>query len=363
MKSRWIFAPILYLVVFLAISFLIPGYLSHNNNSTHHYVRGKIVKIDIKNVQSDTVKKIYHVQIYENKKKKVVEIEFLEHKNSPSIFKINTKVIVARDSNGINAIQDIDRISYTPFILLLFLVFIVITIGIKGIRAFLGLYVSIAILFFITIPLILRGHDALMICVVSALIISVCSIFITHGLNKVSFISLLCISATLFISGISSYFLTSILHLYGRAQEASFYINFHSSYRIDLRGLLLGGIIIGSLGILDDIIITQITLIKEASKFYKRNSFNNLFHHSLIVGKEHIAALINTLALAYIGPSLPLFVLLATNKSLPLWVILNSEILMEEFVRTFAGSLALVCAVPITSLLGALFYRKKITAN
>ena len=126
---------------------------------------------------------------------------------------------------------------------------------------------------------------------------------------------------------------------------------------------MLGGIIIGSLGILDDIIITQITLIKEASKFYKRNSFNNLFHHSLIVGKEHIAALINTLALAYIGPSLPLFVLLATNKSLPLWVILNSEILMEEFVRTFAGSLALVCAVPITSLLGALFYRKKITTN
>jgi uncharacterized membrane protein len=122
---------------------------------------------------------------------------------------------------------------------------------------------------------------------------------------------------------------------------------------VNLQGLLLGGILLGALGILDDIAIAQVSVIFQLKEVNNKLSFKELYERGLKVGKDHVASLVNTLVLAYAGANLPLFLLFTINRDIPLWVTLNNEIIAEEVVRTLVGSMGLVLAVPITTLLAA----------
>ena len=124
---------------------------------------------------------------------------------------------------------------------------------------------------------------------------------------------------------------------------------------VNLRGLLLGGMIIGCLGVLDDITTAQTAAVDEIRKANPNLTSKQLLQSGLSVGREHIASLINTLALAYAGASLPLLLLFQTNETFPLWVTLNSEFLAEEIVRTLVGSTTLLLAVPISTWCAARF--------
>jgi uncharacterized membrane protein len=118
---------------------------------------------------------------------------------------------------------------------------------------------------------------------------------------------------------------------------------------VNLRGLLLGGIVIGALGVLDDITTTQTAAINEIKRANPRMTRAQLYRSGLSIGREHIASLVNTLALAYAGASLPLLLLFWSDANAPWWVILNSESLVEEIVRTLVGSMTLTLAVPIST--------------
>ena len=122
---------------------------------------------------------------------------------------------------------------------------------------------------------------------------------------------------------------------------------------------MLGGIIIGVLGVLDDITTAQSAKIEEIHIANPRLGFTNLYQKGLSVGREHIASLVNTLLLAYVGASFPLLLLATTQKAQPFWLILNSNFIAEEIVRTIVGSSALILAVPITTVLAAYFYSRK----
>jgi uncharacterized membrane protein len=127
---------------------------------------------------------------------------------------------------------------------------------------------------------------------------------------------------------------------------------------VDLKGLLLGAIVIGALGILDDVITTQVATVEEIQNAHTRFSFWELYRRGLSVGKEHIASLVNTLVIAYAGASLPVFLFITTSEN-PLWVILNNEYMAEEIVRTLVGSTTLILAVPISTLLAAYIYSRR----
>jgi uncharacterized membrane protein len=130
---------------------------------------------------------------------------------------------------------------------------------------------------------------------------------------------------------------------------------------INLRGLLLAGIIIGMLGVLDDVTIGQATTVEEIKDANQSLGFKELYQRGTAVGKEHIASLVNTLVLAYTGVALPLVLLLtlqSQNNVVPLWLAVNGEPIAQEIVRTLVGSLALVFAVPITTFLAAYYYGK-----
>jgi hypothetical protein len=147
--------------------------------------------------------------------------------------------------------------------------------------------------------------------------------------------------------------------LFGTGSEAAFYLQYGGYQMLNLRGLLLGGIIVGTLGVLDDITTAQVATVEEISIADPRLSFAELYRRGLSVGREHIASLVNTLALAYAGASLPLFLIFSINKVQPIWVILNGEPVAEEFVRTLVGSSGLIIAVPISTWLAAYFFSRR----
>jgi uncharacterized membrane protein len=120
--------------------------------------------------------------------------------------------------------------------------------------------------------------------------------------------------------------------------------------------LVLGGIIIGSLGVLDDICVGQASAVFELANVNRDLDWRELFRSSLNIGRDHIAAMVNTLLLAYVGASMPLM-LAFTIYPEPIWRRINREPIAEEIVRTLAGSLGLVMAVPITGLIASLFAR------
>jgi uncharacterized membrane protein len=182
--------------------------------------------------------------------------------------------------------------------------------------------------------------------------------FIAHGFNQRTKLSVLSTVLSLVLAVSLSYLFISLTQLFGLGQSDAFALQAGFLGNIDLRGLLLGGLIIALLGILDDVTTTQTAAIEELAKANPNLTKTELFLAGMSVGREHIASLINTLILVYVGASLPLFLLIVAATDQPLWVLLNSEYMAEEIVRALSGSVALILAVPISSVLAAGFYQK-----
>jgi uncharacterized membrane protein len=223
----------------------------------------------------------------------------------------------------------------------------------KGLMSIVGLMFSILILNNYIIAKILAGKDPLFVTFCGALIIVFVSLFLAHGFNKRTTVALTGTLITLGITVFLAKAFVSIASLVGTGTEEAIYLQFGPAGALNLRGLLLSGIIIGTLGVLDDVTTAQVAAVGEISEADPRLSFSELYRRGLVVGREHIASLVNTLVLAYAGASLPLFLLFNIYKEVPFWITLNSSPVAEEIIRTLVGSSALVLAVPITTALAA----------
>lgn len=228
----------------------------------------------------------------------------------------------------------------------------------KGIASILGLVFSILVLIKFVIPQIVEGHNPLLISLIGAFIIAVISIYLAHGFNKKSTIALVSTLITLGIAAGLSIIFISLSKLTGIGTEEAFYLQMNLEF-LNAKGFLLGGIIIGVLGVLDDVTTAQVATIYEIHDANPNLNFSQLYKKGISVGKEHIASLVNTLALAYAGASFPILILFAIDKNLPLWVNLNNEYVIEEIIRTLVGSTALIFAVPIATFLAVRSVQKK----
>lgn len=225
--------------------------------------------------------------------------------------------------------------------------------GRVGFTSMLGLGVSIAILMLYVIPSIIKGGNPLLISVTGSAAIACTALYLAHGFNRRTSLALLSTVITLVLSTIMAVIFVKLAHLFGMGSEEARFIQTGLAESIDLQGLLLGGIIIGALGVLDDITTAQTAALDELSKANHKLGYKELFASGTSIGREHIASLINTLALAYVGASLPVFVLFFVNEDMPWWVIVNSEFVAEEVVRTLVGSASLLLAVPISTYIAA----------
>ena len=271
-------------------------------------------------------------------------------------------IVISKDASAGVADYYIEgpyRLVSMMMLFLIFLGLVCVLCGMRGLSAVLGLVFSIFVLAAYVVPQILAGSDPFLVSISAAFVIAIISLYCAHGLNKRTTVALggtmasLCLAAVL--SSISVYF----TRLSGMGTEESFFLQMGGLDAINLKGLLLGGIIIGVLGILDDATTGQAAAVDEIAKANPSLSRTELFRRGLSVGREHITSLVNTLALAYAGVSLPLFLLFTVNADQPLWAIVNSEFISEEIVRALVGSISLVLAVPLTTALAAYFLKIK----
>ena len=254
-------------------------------------------------------------------------------------------------------ISDVYRLNTLWMMIALLALFAIIFAKKSGARSFLGLALSFLVIAFVIIPLILRGVSPLWASLLGGLIISLFATYVAHGFHARTTIALLGMLGTLIFAVIVSLIFVKLAHLTGLGSEDAFYLRYAPIDGLDLRGLLLGGILIGVLGVLDDVATAQAAAVEEIKRANEKLGFSELYKRGLSVGREHIVSLVNTLVLAYTGASFPLLLLFVIYPK-PWWVTLNSELVMEELVRMLVGSIALIVAVPLTTFLAAQYFQE-----
>ncbi len=240
-----------------------------------------------------------------------------------------------------------------PMVLAWVGLFVLVTIffgGKQGIRGLASLVLSIAAIVYVLLPGILNGYSPILLSMGICSLIVLVGSYITHGFNRTTTAAVAGMVVTIVITGLLAFAAIYTTQLSGYSNEEVAYLNLQTQGSIDFVGLLLGGIMIGLLGILYDAAISQAVAIEELSSAAEHYSRAKIFRRAMRLGREHIGALINTLAIAYVGASLPLLLLLHySNLTLP--VALNQEIFSTEIIRTVIGSIGLILAVPVTTLI------------
>lgn len=243
--------------------------------------------------------------------------------------------------------------------LLAFVVIAVVIVGKKGIGSLLGLIISLIVILYGIVPLILKGYDPLLVTVGFSLVILLSTTYLAHGVSKQTTIALLATFISLLLTLFISLLCITVLNLNGLGSEEVYDLFFATGNAVNARGLLLSGIIIATLGALNDVTVTQAVTIFEMKKLHHGLSFGELLKRGLHIGQEHGASMVNTLVLAYAGSSLFIFIFFIVNpQQQPLWAILNNEFMVEEIVKTLGGTMGILLSVPIVTLLAAYFAEK-----
>lgn len=257
---------------------------------------------------------------------------------------------------------DFERRPVLAFVFVAFMVMLIFFSRWQGVRALLSLALSIAAILFVLVPALLAGYDATLTTVgISAVILAV-ALFGTHGVNPRSVIAFGGTYGAVLVTALVAYPSVHIMRLTGFGNDASVYLNFATNGQLDLVGLLLGGIIIGILGALDDVSITQVSVVEELKGANPKFTFADLYKRASVVGRNHIGSMVNTLALAYVAVSLPLILLYAKTES-SWFVILNQEVVAGELLRIIIGSMGLILAVPATTAVAAWYFQDKVVDN
>ena len=220
----------------------------------------------------------------------------------------------------------------------------------RGLTSLAGLAVSFGLLLLFVIPAILDGSPPLLIAVVGASAIMFAALYLTHGVNVHTSVAVAGTLASLVLTGLLGAVFSSAMHLTGLGSDDSSSLAVTRS-GLDLRGLLLAGIVIGALGVLDDVTVTQAVTVAEMTP--GATSRWALYRAATRVGRAHVASAVNTIVLAYAGASLPLLLLIAASSE-PMSDLLTSEYLAQEILRSAVGTIGLVASVPITTALAAL---------
>ncbi len=279
---------------------------------------------------------------------------------------VNDTVLVNKTDFGDNSstyqITDQYRLDKVIPIIIVFFLAILVLSGFQGLGSIVGLVISLAVIIKYIIPQILAGKDPLFISIIGCLVIMITTIYLAHGFSRKTTIALISTFLTLVGTALISILFVQITRLTGLGNEDASSLRLDPSLNINFKGLLLGGILIGTLGVLDDVTTGLSASIFELAKANPKYKYKELFRSGLVIGREHIASLVNTLVLAYAGASLPIFVTIVLNPShYPINIILNDGLIMEEVVRTLAGSIGLIAAVPLTTFIAAYYVSKQKT--
>ncbi|MBP9836546.1 MAG: YibE/F family protein [Candidatus Pacebacteria bacterium] len=266
--------------------------------------------------------------------------------------------IVMIDGTEYFSFKDVERRAPLVFIILIFFALIIWLSGFQGLRAIFSLGLSIAAVIFLLVPALLAGYSPAWSSLAIAGVILSATLFLTHGFKPRVVITFFGTFTAVFITCFMAWIWTEWMRFTGFSNDASVYLNFATSGQLDLAGLLLGSIIIGLLGVLDDVCITQASVVQQLRNANPNFGFKDLYSRAIQVGRDHVGSLVNTLALAYVGAALPMILLFAHSES-SILILINQEVIASEILRIVVGSIGLVLAVPLTTLMAAWYFKDK----
>lgn len=256
------------------------------------------------------------------------------------------------DNSDYWSVADPYRLDILLWLALAFVVLIFVFGGVQGVRGLASLVGSFFLIFYILIPGIYSGYNATLVSIGVASLIIVVGSYITHGVNRTTSAAVIGMIVTVTLTGLAAYYVVYVGRLSGYSGEESTYLTLDTRGAINMIGLLFGGIMIGLLGVLYDSAIGQAVAIEELFRAGKHLTRKEVYMRGIRIGREHIGALVNTLAIAYVGVSLPLL-LLIQSSTLTLSFIINSELFATEIIRILIGSIGLILAVPITTFIAS----------
>ncbi|MDV9169215.1 YibE/F family protein [Streptomyces sp. W16] len=266
------------------------------------------------------------------------------------------KVVVAYEPSAPRDLQysvtDVNRKFPMTLLAGIFALAVVVVGRLRGVMALIALAISFMILNFFILPAILHGSNPLIVAVVGSSAIMLIALYMCHGLSARTSVAVLGTLMSLVLIGVLGSVFIGWAALTGNTDDNTGLI--HGLYpSIDMSGLLLAGVIIGSLGVLDDVTVTQTSAVWELHEANPSMGWRGLYRAGIRIGRDHIASVVNTLVLAYAGAALPLLLLFSIAQS-SVGSVANSELVAEEIVRTLVGSIGLVASVPVTTALAAL---------
>jgi uncharacterized membrane protein len=265
------------------------------------------------------------------------------------IFYLN-HTVQSGDGREFYSVQDAYRMPVLYFFIALFVLLVILVGGMQGVRGLVSLGGSLALILYVLLPGILHGFSPVLVAVGVSSFIIILGSYVTHGFNKTTTSAVVGMIITVIITGVLAAFAVRWANFSGAANDEAVYLNLNTHGNINLVGILIGGIMIGLLGVLYDVAIGQAVSVEELHHIAPHISKRTIFRRAMRIGREHIGALVNTLAIAYVGASLPLL-LLFSMPPVDIGQTVNKEIFAVEIIRALVGSIGLVLAVPITTFL------------
>lgn len=296
------------------------------------------------------------VEILEGEK----EGEIIEFDNDYTMLEKGDKFYLRRttkmEGTEFYSVADPYRLHVLLFLVLLFVILTVVFGGVQGVRGILSLVGSLLLICYALLPAIFAGWSPLLVSLVVSFVIIILGSYITHGFNRTTSAAVVGMMSTVLVTGVFGFIVMNWAKLSGYSSDEVAFLALNLKGDIDVIGLLFSGIMIGLLGVLYDAAIGQAIAVEELMRAGKHMSHKEVYQRALRIGREHIGALVDTLAIAYVGASLPLL-LLFYGSSVGVLVNLNSEVIATEVVRTMVGSIGLILAVPATTLISVYMLR------
>jgi len=228
----------------------------------------------------------------------------------------------------------------------------VVALGrLRGVAALVGLAASIVVLLTFVLPAILDGRSPVLVAVFGASAIAYLALYLANGFNTRTTVALLGTLAALALTVLLASVFTSLAQISGFASEEALLVKI-GERGLDLSGLVLGGMVIGALGALDDMTVTQAAAVWELRSANPQLPRSSIFRSAMRIGRDHVASTVNTLALAYAGATLPLLILFVQSRQ-SLGTVANSETVATEILSALVGSIGIVASVPVTTWLAA----------
>lgn len=269
-------------------------------------------------------------------------------------YQVGDKLIIYNDGQNNFFIADQVRTDALLVLALIFLCCVLIISKWKGLGSLLGMAVSFLVIIYFVLPKIASGADPIKIAILGSLLIIPATFYPSHGLNRKTTIAVFSTLLALIATSVLAKLFINFAKLNGLASEEAGFLQAMNPNSFNMQGILLAGIMIGALGVLDDVTVSQAAIVEQLKSANTELNVRELYNKAMRIGHDHIASMVNTLVLVYAGASLPLL-LLFTDAAKPFSELVNYSIVAEEIVRTLVGSIGLILAVPISTALSTIF--------